>query len=182
MRAQLFPHPTSGNGPLTGIDVTVHRAGTKLEFAYAVHGATEDVLWPAGDGGQRADDLWKHTCFEAFIMPGIGPHYYEFNFSPSTAWAAHAFQSYRQGQASVTVAAPEIRVSFRGEPHQQAHGARIDVAIDIAGPPGLIAAVTWQIGLSAVVEEQSGAKQYWALLHPQPNPDFHDATSFARTI
>jgi len=40
------------------------------------------------------------------------------------------------------------------------------------------AAVTWELGLSAVLEEQDGAKSYWALAHTSPAPDFHDPGCF----
>jgi len=33
------------------------------------------------------DELWQHTCFEAFIGTSSGAGYYEFNFAPSTQWA-----------------------------------------------------------------------------------------------
>jgi hypothetical protein len=35
------------------------------------------------------------------------------------------------------------------------------------------------LGLSAVIEETSGAKSYWALAHPPGRPDFHHADGFA---
>jgi hypothetical protein len=37
---------------------------------------------------------------------------------------------------------------------------------------------SWRLGTSAVVEETSGRKSYWALAHPPGQPDFHHATCF----
>ena len=37
-------------------------------------------------------------------------------------------------------------------------------------------------GLAAVIEEQSGAKSYWAIAHPADKPDFHDPACFAATL
>ena len=37
----------------------------------------------------------------------------------------------------------------------------------------------WRLGLSAVIEERSARKSYWALAHPPGKPDFHHADSFA---
>jgi hypothetical protein len=37
----------------------------------------------------------------------------------------------------------------------------------------------WRLGLSAVIEETSGRKSYWALAHPPGKPDFHHADCFA---
>jgi len=38
---------------------------------------------------------------------------------------------------------------------------------------------TFGLGLSAVIEETSGRKSYWALAHPPGKPDFHHTDSFA---
>jgi hypothetical protein len=39
-------------------------------------------------------------------------------------------------------------------------------------------AAVWRLGLSAVIEETSGRKSYWALAHPKGKPDFHHADCF----
>jgi hypothetical protein len=42
---------------------------------------------------------------------------------------------------------------------------------------------TWQLGLSAVLEEADGTKSYWALAHPPGDkPDFHHADCFAAQL
>ena len=62
------------------------------------------------------DGLWKHTCFEAFILPGESRCYYEFNFSPSTQWAAYGFSGYRSGMRVATeIGAPRIKVRSSAE-------------------------------------------------------------------
>ena len=45
----------------------------------------------------RTDGLWRHTCFEAFIAAAVRPEYWEYNLSPSGAWAAYHFTGYRAG-------------------------------------------------------------------------------------
>ena len=37
---------------------------------------------PVRRTGERRDELWRHTCFEAFVSAAEGSGYYEFNFSP----------------------------------------------------------------------------------------------------
>jgi len=38
----------------------------------------------------------------------------------------------------------------------------------------------WDLGLSAILEEQDGTKSYWAIAHPPGDkPDFHDPACFA---
>ena len=50
----------------------------------------------------REDELWRHTCFEAFLRTLPGATYYEFNFAPSTQWAAYRFASYRSRMRAAT--------------------------------------------------------------------------------
>jgi len=49
-------------------------------------------------------------------------------------------------------------------------------------PAALAAAPVWRVGISAVIEDVSGAKAYWALKHPSGTPDFHHAESFALAL
>ena len=54
----------------------------------------------------RTDGLWRHSCFEAFIGHGGARDYWEYNFSPSGAWAAYHFTGYREGMAPLLKGAP----------------------------------------------------------------------------
>jgi hypothetical protein len=56
-------------------------------------------------------------------------------------------------------------------------GEVLEVEVELV--PGLPAGSTWQLGLSAVVEEAGGGKSYWALAHPPGQPDFHSPDCFA---
>lgn len=50
----------------------------------------------------RADELWKTTCFEAFWGVQGEPGYYELNISPNKPlWNLYRFGSYRQPQPPV---------------------------------------------------------------------------------
>jgi hypothetical protein len=44
------------------------------------------------------------------------------------------------------------------------------------------AGTTWELGLSAVLEENDGTKSYWALAHPGDKPDFHAPGCFAARL
>lgn len=113
----------------------------------------------------RTDGLWKTTCFELFVRPDGADGYFEFNVSPSGAWAAYGFDGYRTGMRDLEIPAPTIRRIDGG----------IAVALDVSSLPH----GPWIIGLSAIVEEQGGMKSYWALAHPPGKPDFHHADCFA---
>ena len=61
---------------------------------------------PARSAPRRAERLWERTCFEAFVAAGAGSRYYELNFSPSTEWAAYAFDGSREGLRRLALEAP----------------------------------------------------------------------------
>ena len=105
-----------------------------------------------------------HTCFEAFAMRAAG--YREFNFSPSTEWAAYDFDGYRAGMRNADVLAPRIE-GRHGQEHYE-----LFVAFDLPGE------APWRLALTAVIEEADGVKSYWALKHPPGKPDFHHVDGF----
>src|ERR1700757_4395609 len=93
----LIAHPATPRGPVSGIAVEVRLASpATLVCNYSLHGAIGRVRVSGEQPGHSADGLWEHTCFEAFIAaPGVAG-YYEFNFSPTLAWAAYQFSDYRE--------------------------------------------------------------------------------------
>ena len=161
---RLICHPGTPCAAVEQIEVTVSRAGHMLALHYHVDGAIEALRLPATATPVRTDGLWQHSCFEAFLRGEDG--YQEFNFSPSTRWAAYRFEGYREGMRGADAAAPEIRTAITAERFE------LRVAIDL--PDGAT-----RLGLAAVIEETSGRKSYWALAHPPGAPDFHHSDCFA---
>ena len=163
MRVLLEPHPQTPSAVVKRITVDIEYEGPRLRLTYGVEGDTAKVRWPKQAKPGRADDLWRHTCFEAFIQTPIG--YREFNLSILGQWASYRFDSYRQGMAEAVEAAE--RVSLEGRGDYTDAGFLIDV------PEGAC-----RMGLSAVIEDIDGAMSYWALAHPSAKPDFHHPDSF----
>ena len=112
MRLPLKPHPDSPCAAVAKIEVEVGRPrADRLELSYVVTGKIADVRMPAAVAASRGDKLWQHTCFEMFVRASSGDGYYEFNFSPSTQWAAYRFIDYRSGMCVATeVDAPPIDI------------------------------------------------------------------------
>ena len=104
--------------------------------------------------GRFVEGLWRHTCFEVFLATRSRA-YREYNLSPSGEWAAYDFSSYRKRNRA-RIARPRWN-------------GRVAI-IPVRG--------RLKIGLSAVIEEKSGALSYWALRHPRRKPDFHDRRAF----
>jgi hypothetical protein len=120
----------------------------------------------------RADELWKTTCFEAFVQPSGQQAYREWNFAPTGNWAAYDFSAYRQGMERAAVEnGPYIRI----EDNFTWWSIGATIATD--------AEAVLRLGLSAVLEESDGTKSYWALAHCDPEkPDFHLADCFTAKL
>jgi hypothetical protein len=145
-----------------------------LVLSYLVTGRIGDLRISPAVAAARTDELWRHTCFDAFVRTSPGPTRYGFDFAPSTQWAAYRFDNYRSGMRVATeISAPRIEVQsspacYRLQPSlemDQISSLRIDGA--------------WGIGLAAVIEETSGHKLYCALAHPPGKADFHHSDSIA---
>ena len=169
MRLSLKRHAASLCEAVEAIEVEVTRTGAVLELHYCVGGTIADLAIPAPGASERRNELWQHTCFEAFVRAGDEQCYAEFNFAPSTAWAAYRFDGYRSGMRDASeISAPRMEVRS-GEDRLE---LRASLELASANAP-------WQLGLSAVIEERSGRKSYWALAHPPGAPDFHHEDCFA---
>lgn len=168
MLHELICHPETPSGAVDRIDVAVARPQPGvLALRYTVAGRIAEVRLAPPSEPLRADELWRTTCFEAFVETAPGAGYYEFNLSPSSKWAAYHFTSYRDGMALAELSPPAIITG--------ANVTHIDVDALIYLPPS---AGQWRLALSAVIEETNGAKSYWALKHPARKPDFHHADAF----
>lgn len=177
MRAELIRHPGFACGAVAAIAAEAERsAAGVLSLRYLVEGVSEGLVVPAAAAPARTDELWKTTCFEAFVWDAEGAGYYELNFAPSSQWAAYRFDGYRQGMRP----AQEIvqpRITFR-----RAGGRlELDVSLDL-GAADLPTEAPWRLGLSAVIAETGGRTSYWALAHAPKRPDFHHADGFVLAL
>ena len=172
---ELIAHPAGAAGPVDGITVSAFRPEPLiLALDYVLSGDLFRVLVPGPKAPDRADDLWRHTCFEAFIRTGAGPGYHEVNLSPSGEWAVYGFDGYREGRTSPVGVASQSVLRASDDDHLALTAIlRLD---------GLDPAVPWSVGLSAVVEDADGGVSYWALAHPSDKPDFHHSDSFVLTL
>jgi len=144
--------------------------GNILNLAFVLECDLSSLRIPEPSSSRRAGGLWRHTCFEVFVMAEDGPGYREFNFSPSGEWAVYAFRGHRDGGELEVELAPGIVVRSTMN--------RLELEAEIRQeflPPGR----SLRLGLSAVVEDADGRLSYWALRHPPGKPDFHHTDAFA---
>ena len=167
----LTCHPQTPSQAIREIDVVVGEAKSgSLMLTFCLVGDISGLTIPESRSPRRADNLWRHTCFEAFVMEGEGPEYREFNFSPSGEWAVYAFRGYRNGGGLENELSPGIVVHKTMD--------RLELAAEISQdllPHGR----PLRLGLSAIVEDVGGILSYWALRHPPGKPDFHHTDAFA---
>ena len=164
----LRPHPDS-RSPVTRIAVGVERiAPDLLGLTYWIGGDLAHTAFPRPQIPARTDALWQHSCFEAFL--GTGQGYYEFNFSPSSQWAAYRFDGHRAGMRDAETDAPTIRWDRDGE------AAKLSATIRLPSD------LTGSLALSAIIEDTGGNRSFWALAHPPGAPDFHHPACFAAEL
>jgi hypothetical protein len=171
--SRLVPHPASRGAPrLDLVALAARLPDGAVTFRYRVTGEIARVRVPAAAPSARTDELWRHTCFEAFLSCGES-RYVELNFAPSSAWAAYRFDGYRSGMRPwLEIDAPQIRFSVQD-----------DALVLEAMLPAVSLPADEAVGLSAVVEDVDGDVSYWALAHSDPaRPDFHMAASWTSRL
>jgi hypothetical protein len=173
MRQLLKLHPHSRCFAAKQIEVGLTRPHAySLVLSYIVTGNIGELCIPPVIASARGDQLWRHTCFEAFVRAS-STEYYEFNFAPTTQWAAYRFSGYRSGKRIAEISAPAIEV--RSDPDRYT----LQASLQLNSLFGLPSQVSWRLGLSALIEDTSGRMSYWALVHPSGKPDFHHSDCFA---
>lgn len=182
---RLLPHPASPS-PAYVASLTAHstrEADGSLLLAYTLHttqGQHNCLQVPAplptafADNG-FADNLWQHTCFEAFFRPAGGTAYREFNFSPSGQWAVYDFSGYRaRVEQPLPQAVPRIVLT-----RPAADTLHLEVTIPATLLPMLAGGnPPCQLSLTAVLEDKQGRCSYWATHHAGERPDFHHPEAF----
>lgn len=177
---QLLPHPDSAAGPVRQLEATAgYGPDGALRLTWRLAGDLSRLRVPPVAAPGQADELWRHTCFEAFVADPHSSGYLELNFSPSGQWAAYGFRSYRTGMAPLPLKKPPAaRWRQAADELTLAVDFRMD---DLPGPPGPRPPVAVRVALAAVIEDQQGTLSYWALRHPAGKPDFHHAEAFVLT-
>lgn len=195
MRVPLVLHADSTCDPVRSLYVEVQRLrhGRHI-LRYVVEGDIQHIRFGHHIHNKRLDELWRHTCFEAFLQVEGQAGYLEFNFS-TDGWNCYYFDDYREGMEEARIAAPRLEAGRYDQPippGTRAHFTDLET-FDAYRAPFLMLqahlelkqrAELWmgqalRLGLSAVIEERDGNKSYWAVRHPEGRPDFHHPDCFA---
>jgi hypothetical protein len=178
VRQTLRPHPDAICFAATGIKVEFARLrASTLMLSYVLTGKISDIRTPPVTTAARTEELWQHTCFEAFVRALPSTAYYKFNFAPSTQWAAYRFSRYRSEMHVVAeINTPPIEVLSSPGRYM------LRATLDLNRLSDLPRDALWRLGLSALIEEMDSRKSYWALSHPPGKPDFHHCDCFSFQI
>jgi hypothetical protein len=176
--AVLTAHPSTPNGAVRSLGVQIRADEPDLlVFQYSLVADMACIRVPVPGASRRADGLWEHTCFEAFVAAADAPGYLEFNFSPSLEWAIYRFSAYREGMSLAEIGeAPAICV------HPGVDGLQLESAVHLVHLPDLRDVRRLRIAVTAVIEDKNGGRSFWGLRHPPGQPDFHHPNGFTLEV
>ena len=153
-------------------------AGGTWMITYVLEGDLNQVRVPQpNQKPDVADNLWRHTCCEAFVARQGHTAYHEFNFSPSGDWALYAFSRPRE-RAALGPAIDRQQLAPHVTVCRNQEKLELDAVLHLDRLSPLYTDARLALGLSAVVEELDGSLSYWALKHALDKPDFHHPDTF----
>jgi hypothetical protein len=169
----LERHPSTPSEVVRAIQVSVRRSERELQIAYRLDGDIQGIRIPPARAPHLGHELWRHTCFEAFIaVPGQSA-YHEFNFAPSGEWTIYGFRGYRDGSPLADESMrPDIAI------RSTSRGLELDATVRLDWLSDVHPRASLRVGLAAIIET-AGGLSYWALRHSAGKPDFHDPAGFA---
>ena len=122
--------------------------------------------------GERRDELWTTTCFEAFLAVPGERRYWEINLAVNGNWAVYSFDDYRCGQRLQPLTRdPAVHLQ------RWHHQLRLDARLPLT--PWWPAGLCPELALSAVIDRGSEGLSHWALDHTD-QADFHHRSTFLR--
>ena len=168
----LIPFPDT-NIPKIEISGKIARENNILTVHHTITGQTDNILFPkrSAQPGRR-DDLWKSTCFEFFLAIPDQPQYWEFNLSPSGDWNTYHMDAYRRVGLREEMLIQRLPFSI----WKDLSSIFVNSSVDLSPIVSIDKPI--QAGITCVIQTNDGHETYWALVHPNPQADFHSRGSF----
>ena len=172
--AHLHCHPATPCSETRALQVRVLRTSRELEFTFLLLGNTSGIRLEPSQTPKALAELWRNTCFEAFVTIDGQQAYHELNFAPSGEWRVYAFRAYRvPAPLEPSIRSPCIVTRATAERFE------LNARLCLADLSRFHSHSVLCLGLSAVVETKDGSRSFWALRHSTGRPDFHQAAAFA---
>ena len=169
-----FPNPHLPDIQITG---RISRQAKFLNICYSMAGNISNIHFPRiSNPPKRRDELWKATCFEFFITQPDDPQYWEFNLSPSSDWNIYHMDAYRRLGFREETSIQRLPFSVQREPGCLSAEATVDLS------PIISEANPIQVAIASIIHSNDRHETYWALTHPNPQPDFHLRDSFTLVL
>ncbi len=154
-------------------ELALNSGQLRLQFmlddpAWALQDAPKARVWPSHEL-ERANGLWKTTCFEAFFGEEGSESYWELNLSGSGKWNLYRFNAYRSPQPP-TPSNDFTILELRTNPGGLHCLLRPNVKLE-----------RLEASLCAVLRTVSGTN-YLALRHAGAKADFHLRNSFCLKV
>jgi len=178
MEVKLQSHPACSNcSPIISIVAFLRRLNFNISIEYLVSGELDKCSIPAVNSyPSRVDELWCHTCFEAFMCFENAEGYYELNISPTEDWNFYSFAGYHKDRST------EYRVdAIHQESQLYQNSFRKVVEFDIRKIfPDITDEQSLFLNVTAVIEDRNQNLSYWAHTHCNASrPDFHLREGFS---
>lgn len=168
----LIPFP-AGDIPEVTINGMVDRQNNNLTVRYLLAGNLSAIFLPSPiTNPARKDELWQTTCFEFFIAGKNSPRYWEINLSPSGDWNVYVMDVYRQVNMRKESRIEQLKFQVQ----KDEEGFSLETELDMS--PIIPEALPIEMGITTVIQSNSGRVSYWALTHSRPEADFHWRHSF----
>src|SRR5579863_4612008 len=154
----LICHPSTRSERVRAIAVLLRRTAIdELQLTFRLDGDVSRIRVPSPAVPRFATELWRHTCFEAFISIEGHPGYHEFNFAPSGEWTVYALRGYRDG-GPIDNEALRPNIVVRSTPTR----LELDAVVPLDSLSPIHPCASLRIGLAAVIETNEEVS-YWAL-------------------
>ena len=142
----------------------------KFKIEYEITADLSQYNFPKETKQQRANELWRDTCFELFIANNSSQEYYEINISSSTEWNTYHFESYKKEmQESNKFSVPSIQNQQSN--NRYSFSFEMNFQEDIFEKKLLI-------NLAVILLDRDGVRQFYSINRREKLPNFHDRNGF----
>lgn len=144
--------------------------GQKLKLDYEIIGNLSQYNFPKPTKQQRANELWRDTCFELFIANTSQESYHEMNISPSIQWNCYHFNAYKEDmKESTLILAPTIKTTQ----NDQSYKLSVETTIQEEFFHEIL-----EINLAVILLDTDNTRHFYTLKKRDGVPDFHDREGF----
>ncbi|NOZ54921.1 MAG: hypothetical protein GXP08_17595 [Gammaproteobacteria bacterium] len=173
----LFPPPKTPAIQQATLDVAIYGSLTldsqHIIINFKLKGNNSLVKHPPiASTPQRKDNLWQTTCFEVFTATTASSEYWEYNISPCHNWNVYSFNDYRSKQALAPPFTGMVKIKTL---YSNSHLDGITASLPLPQP---LVGREIILGINSVLQDINNNLHYYALIHPNLKPDFHDRRGF----